>query len=60
MTTEREQRVDWHRPYEWPRGQLWNDATHIRQDGVVFKWDEIMIRYRPTADDTSQIEWRNA
>ena len=53
-------RVDWQRAYTWPKGQRWNDATHIKQDGVVFKWDDIDIRYKLTTENTSHIEWRTS
>jgi hypothetical protein len=52
-----DKRMDYDRPFKWPKGQRWSTADHLLQDGVVFKWNEIDIRYRPTTDDPSSIEW---
>jgi hypothetical protein len=53
----KETRMNWTHPFDYPKGQSITQAEYVRQDNVVFKWDEIVIRYRPTTDDTSHIEW---
>ena len=57
VTLNNELRVNYTLPFEVPLEQPWQQATYVRQDNVVFKWDEIDVRYRPTKDDTAHVVW---
>lgn len=51
-------KLNFNADFEWAHGPRWQQADLIRQDSVVFRWDEIDIRYKPTSESGTGIEWQ--
>lgn len=51
-------RIDFNQNFLWAHGPRWQQADILLQNGIVFAWDEIAVRYVSTDRKIDGIEWR--